>query len=182
MDFFIVLDNRKSCPAMAVFSACVMGALSPLTAWAGWYFGLAALQSGDGFAHGLIGITLFGVLWPLGGITALTIFALNPLFGKTCIRMDSESLDIRKTLLGCCWKHLRLPNDGKTSITLGCQTQQHPPRFSSRLNQQEQAIPTATYYRILLRRGNTRCCLHESEDEQAERRVLKQLTQARIAR
>ena len=67
MDSVIELDNRNSCPAMAVFSGCVMGALSPLTAWAGWYFGLDALQSGDGFAHGLIGIMLFGVLWPIGG-------------------------------------------------------------------------------------------------------------------
>lgn len=182
MDFVIKLDNRNSCPSMAVFSACVMGVLSPLTAWAGWYFGLGALQSGNGFAHGLIGITLFGVLWPIGGITALTIFALNPLFGKTRIQMDTESIEIRKTLLGCCWKHLRLPNDEQTSITLGCQTQQHPPRFSSRLDQQGQEIPTATYYRILLRRGNTRCCLHESEDEQAECRVLEQLTQARNVR
>lgn len=182
MDFFIELDNRNSCPAMGIFSACVMGVLSPLVAWYGWYFGLAALQSGDGFAHGLIGITLFGVLWPIGGITALTLFALNPLFGKTHIQIDTESIDIRKTLLGCCWKHLRLPIDGQTSITLGCQTQQHPSRFHSQATAQGQEIPTATYYRILLRRGNSRCCLHESEDEPTERRILEQLTQAMHAR
>ncbi len=167
---------------MGIFSACVMGVLSPLVAWVGWYFGLEGLQNDAIGANALIGITLFGVLWPLGGITALTIFALNPLFGKTRIQMDTESMDIRKTLLGCCWKHLRLPNDGQTSITLGCQTQQHPPRFHSQATAQGQEIPTATYYRILLRRGNTRCCLHESEDEQTERRILEQLTHAMNAR
>lgn len=182
MSFSITLDNRNSCPGMAIFSGCVLGLLAPLVACAGWYFGLERLQNEASYANALIGITLFGVLWPLGGITALTIFALNPLFGKTCIKRDTESIDIRKTLLGCCWRHLRLPNDEQTYITMGCRTQQHPPRFSSRLRQQGQEIPTATYYRILIRRGNTRCCLHESEDEAAERRLLEQLTQARAAR
>ncbi len=158
------------------------GCLPPLIAWVGWYFGLEGLQNDTIGANALVGITLFGVLWPLGGITALTIFALNPLFGKTCIQMDTESIDIRKTLLGCCWRHLRLTNDEQTYITMGCRTQQHQPRFSSRLRQQGQEIPTATYYRILIRRGNTRCCLHESEDEAAERRLLEQLTLARAAR
>lgn len=167
---------------MAVFTGCVLGLLAPLAAWAGWYFGLDALQHGGELPRALLGILLFGIIWPFMGIMACTIFALNPLFGKTHLRIDAQSIDVRKTLFGCCWLHHCYPNDGQTFLTLACRTQQHPPRFSSRLRQQGQEIPTATYYRILIRRDKLRCCLHESEEEKEEQHILDRLIQARQSR
>lgn len=88
MSVSIVLDKKQSCPGMAVFAGCVFGVLALPVAWVGWYFRLGSLQHGGELPRALLGILLFGIIWPFMGIVACTLFALNPLFGKThlCIQ------------------------------------------------------------------------------------------------
>ncbi len=181
MSVSLNLDNRKSCPGMAVFSGCVLGVLAPLAAWVGWYFGHDGVQHGEELPCALIPILLFGIIWPFMGIMACTLFALNPLFGKTHLRIDAEVIDVRKTLFGCCWLHHCYPNDEQTFLTIACQTQQSP-AFKSHATSMNREIPTTTCYRVLIRRGKLRCGLHESQDEHAEQRLLDQLEQARRSR
>lgn len=178
MSVSIILDNSKCCPGMAVFAGCVFGLLALPVAWVGWYSGLDELQHGAELPDALGLMILFGIIWPFMGIMACTIFALNPLFGKTHLRIDAEVMDVRKTLFGCCWLHHCYPNDEQTFLTLACQTQQSP-SFKSHATSMNREIPTTTTYRIFIRRGKLRCCLHESEEEKEEQQILDRLTQAR---
>lgn len=181
MPVSIVLNHKQSCPGMAIFAGCVFGLLALPVAWGGWYVGLDELQHGEELTRALLGILLFGVIWPFMGMTACTIFALNPLFGKTHLRVDAELIDVRKTLFACCWLHHCYPNDEQTFLTLACQTQQSP-SFKSHASSMNREIPTTIYYRVLIRRGKLRCCLHESQAEQEEQRILEQLEQTRRSR
>lgn len=181
MSVSIVLDKKQSCHGMAIFSGCVLGLLAPLAAWAGWYFGLDALQHGGELPRALLGILLFGIIWPFMGIMACTIFALNPLFGKTHLCIDAERMEVRKTLFGCCWLHHCYPNDEQTFLTLACQTQQSP-AFKSHATSMNREIPATTTYRIFIRRGKLRCCLHESQEETEEQQIFDRLLQARQSR
>lgn len=181
MSVSVKLDHKQSCPGMAVFAGGVLGGLAPLAAWVGWYCGPDELQRGAELPGALLLIILFGIIWPFMGSMACTIFALNPLFGKTHLCIDAELIDVRKTLFGCCWLHHCYPNDEQTFLTLGCQTQQSH-AFSSHSSAMNREIPMTTYYRVLIRRGKLRCCLHESQDENEEQRILEQLEQARRSR
>lgn len=181
MSVSFILDNKKSCPGMALFAGCVFGLLALPVAWVGWYSGLDELRHGAELPCALGPIILFGIIWPFMGMMACTIFALNPLFGKTHLRVDAELIDIRKTLFGCCWLHHCYPNDEQTFLTLACQAQQSP-SFKSHASSMNREIPTTTTYRVLIRRAKLRCCLHESQDEQAEQRILEQLEQTRRSR
>lgn len=159
----IVINNKKSTPVPIVIGALLLGISSLIVSFLFWRGALYHLSETNDMAQVSI-MLFFAVIWPLGWITAMFLGALNPLFGKTIVEINKDSIEVRKILFSIQWKYVKYDNNKSTILSIERNTVQSPTQSSA--NQIGRGNTSCVFYRLMIRNGVKRCLLQESYEEE----------------
>ncbi|MBR5887602.1 MAG: hypothetical protein IKZ07_05270 [Akkermansia sp.] len=103
--------------------------------------------------------------------------ALNPLFGKTIVEINKDSIEVRKILFSIQWKYVKYDNDKNTILSIVRNTVQSPTQSSA--NQIGRGSTTRIFYCLMIRDGAKKCLVQESYEEDEVNKTFNIIRDAR---